>query len=136
MTGILLPLLRELDDRWAGFQKNSSAQMPTVAACWNHVRQGRVVTAFFLQASQIGLSPAPATSAKETVSKGHVRDLENKLKALTKKVGAFTDDEGDDEDEGSSGGRGKGGKGSNKWKKGGKKGGPPAPAPSPADATG
>ena len=136
MTGILLPLLRELDDRWAGFQKNSSAQMPTVAACWNHVRQGRVVTAFFLQASQIGLSPAPAASAKETVSKGHVRDLENKLKALTKKVGAFTDDEGDDEDEGSSGARGKGGKGSNKWKKGGKKGGPPAPAPSPADATG
>ena len=135
LTGVLVPLLRELDDRWAVFQKSSSAQMPTARRCWNHVRQGRVVTAFFLQASQATTAPAASATSKETVSKGHVRDLENKLKALSKKVGALTDDEGDEEEDGPSGWKGgKGGKGSKSWKKGGKKGNGTPAAPTPVDA--
>ena len=135
MTGILVPILREMDDRWAIFQKSSSAQMPTVQQCWHHVRQGRVVTSFFLQASQAAAAPAAAPAGKETVSKGHMRDLENKLKALSKKVGALTDDEGEEEDDSSSGGKGgKGGKGSKSWKKGGKKGNGTPAAPTPVDA--
>ena len=135
VAGILLPLLRELDDRWSNFQKNSAARMPTVSECWKHVRQGRVVTAFFLQASQVASAPAAAATPKDTASKGHVRDLENKLKALSKRVGAFTDDEGEEEEDAPGGGKGKGGKGSKSWKKGGKKN-TNQPAADPAAANG
>ena len=133
VQGVLVPFLREMSERWESFHKSSSADMPVFSEGWEKVRKGRAIGEFMLRASQATIAmsqPSAATGGKEAASKGHVKQLEQQLRSMSKRLSAFTDDEEEEEstqqNEGGRGHRGnrkagRGGKG-----KGGKGGGPPA----------
>ena len=93
VLNVLLPLLREYEERVDSFQRSPSAPIPDLASCWAHTKTLAITATFITEArkqlSNLELAPdAQALKAQNDAQSKELKKLEERMKKLEAKPGA------------------------------------------------
>lgn len=87
VLNVLLPLLREYEERVDSFQRSPSAPIPDLASCWAHTKSLAITATFITEArkqlSNLELAPdAQALKAQNDAQSKELKKLEERMKKL------------------------------------------------------
>ena len=87
VLNVLLPLLREYEERVDAFQRSPSAAIPDLASCWDHTKTLAITATFITEArkqlSNLEIAPdAQALKAQNDAQSKELKKLEERMKKL------------------------------------------------------
>ena len=87
VLNVLLPLLREYEERVDAFQRSPSASIPDLASCWAHTKTLAITATFITEArkqlANLELAPdAQALKAQNDAQSKELKKLEERMKKL------------------------------------------------------
>ena len=92
VLNVLLPLLREYEERVDAFQRSPSAPIPTLAGCWEHTKTLAITATFISEArkqlANLELAPDSQVASLKTQNEAQskaLKTLEERLKKLEAK---------------------------------------------------
>jgi hypothetical protein len=95
VLNVLLPLLREYEERVDSFQRSPSAEIPDLASCWAHTKTLAITATFITEArkqmANLDIAPdAQALKAQNDAQSKELKALQERMKKLEAKPGGPT----------------------------------------------
>jgi hypothetical protein len=93
VLNVLLPLMREYEERVDSFQRSPSAEIPDLASCWAHTKTLAITATFITEArkqmANLDIAPdAQALKAQNDAQSKELKALQERMKKLEAKPGA------------------------------------------------
>ena len=95
VLNVLLPLMREYEERVDSFQRSPSAEIPDLASCWAHTKTLAITATFITEArkqmANLDIAPdAQALKAQNDAQSKELKALQERMKKLEAKPGGPT----------------------------------------------
>ena len=95
VLNVLMPLLREYEERVDSFQRSPSAEIPDLASCWAHTKTLAITATFITEArkqmANLDIAPdAQALKAQNDAQSKELKALQERMKKLEAKPGGPT----------------------------------------------
>ncbi|KOO29435.1 hypothetical protein Ctob_012988 [Chrysochromulina tobinii] len=95
VLNVLMPLMREYEERVDSFQRSPSAEIPDLASCWAHTKTLAITATFITEArkqmANLDIAPdAQALKAQNDAQSKELKALQERMKKLEAKPGGPT----------------------------------------------
>jgi hypothetical protein len=95
VLNVLMPLMREYEERVDAFQRSPSAEIPDLASCWAHTKTLAITATFITEArkqmANLDIAPdAQALKAQNDAQSKELKALQERMKKLEAKPGGPT----------------------------------------------